>query len=73
MKPNMKHIASVVLGLTLAAAGSAYADDQYVALPSYRVGPYAAGGSGFTDARSYGVLGDAAWLTGIASADFMDR
>lgn len=30
-------------------AGSAQAQDkeQYIALPSYRVGPYAAGGSGF--------------------------
>ncbi|MQA38426.1 ABC transporter substrate-binding protein [Rugamonas aquatica] len=47
----MKRIASVVLGLTLTAAGAAWAQpavtDQYVALPSYRVGPYAAGGSGF--------------------------
>jgi branched-chain amino acid transport system substrate-binding protein len=35
------------LGLTLAPAPHAQAQDQYVALPSYRVGPYAAGGSGF--------------------------
>ncbi|KQT60500.1 MULTISPECIES: ABC transporter substrate-binding protein [unclassified Aureimonas] len=36
------------LGLaTLAPAGSAYADEQYFPLQSYRVGPYAAGGTGF--------------------------
>ncbi|MBY0556360.1 MAG: ABC transporter substrate-binding protein [Burkholderiaceae bacterium] len=45
----MNRIASVAIGLTLASAwtSSAWAQDQYVALPSYRVGPYAAGGSGF--------------------------
>ncbi|OEZ59851.1 ABC transporter substrate-binding protein [Duganella sp. HH105] len=47
----MKRIASLALGLTLVASMPAWAQpavaDQYVALPSYRVGPYAAGGSGF--------------------------
>ncbi|MFM9436861.1 branched-chain amino acid transport system substrate-binding protein [Janthinobacterium sp. CG_23.3] len=36
-------VASAAMGI----AGSALADDQFIALPSYRVGPYAAGGSGF--------------------------
>jgi branched-chain amino acid transport system substrate-binding protein len=46
----MKRIASVVVALTLVTAGAAWAQpapEQYIALPSYRVGPYAAGGSGF--------------------------
>ena len=43
---------SFVLGIAMVsslAAGSAWAQpaEQFVALPSYRVGPYAAGGSGF--------------------------
>jgi len=45
----MKRFASIIAGLTLAASGAAIAQpaEQYIALPSYRVGPYAAGGSGF--------------------------
>lgn len=46
----MKRIASVVVALTLVTTGAAWAQpaaEQYIALPSYRVGPYAAGGSGF--------------------------
>ena len=47
----MKIIASFVLGAalvaTIAPALAQQAAGQYVALPSYRVGPYAAGGSGF--------------------------
>lgn len=45
----MKRLASIVAGITLAASGAAIAQpaEQYIALPSYRVGPYAAGGSGF--------------------------
>jgi branched-chain amino acid transport system substrate-binding protein len=50
----MKHIKSLMLAAAIASAaltmaGSAQAQDkeQYIALPSYRVGPYAAGGSGF--------------------------
>ncbi len=51
----MKRIKSLMLGAALVAAAGAvvpaYAQpavtEQFVALPSYRVGPYAAGGSGF--------------------------
>ena len=45
----MKHYASIVAAILLAASGAALAQSaaQYIALPSYRVGPYAAGGSGF--------------------------
>jgi len=44
----MTRIKSAVLAALLASAfGQAVAADQFVALPSYRVGPYAAGGSGF--------------------------
>jgi branched-chain amino acid transport system substrate-binding protein len=44
----MKFIKSVLIGTALAsAAGAALAQEQFVPLPSYRVGPYAAGGSGF--------------------------
>lgn len=47
----MKITASFVLGAalvaTIAPALAQQAAGQYVALPSYRVGPYAAGGSGF--------------------------
>ncbi|HZX29336.1 MAG TPA: ABC transporter substrate-binding protein, partial [Telluria sp.] len=44
----MTRFKSVVLAALLAGAlGQAAAADQFVALPSYRVGPYAAGGSGF--------------------------
>jgi branched-chain amino acid transport system substrate-binding protein len=44
----MNRFKSVVLAAALLGAlGSALAADQFVALPSYRVGPYAAGGSGF--------------------------
>jgi len=45
----MKRFAAIVAGITLAASGAALAQpaEQYIALPSYRVGPYAAGGSGF--------------------------
>ncbi|MBV7539187.1 ABC transporter substrate-binding protein [Duganella sp. sic0402] len=45
----MKRLTSFIAGITLAASGAASAQpaEQYVALPSYRVGPYAAGGSGF--------------------------
>ena len=49
----MKHIQSLMLAAAIASAaltmaGSAQAQDkeQYIALPSYRVGPYAAGGPG---------------------------
>ncbi|WP_317204758.1 ABC transporter substrate-binding protein [Janthinobacterium sp.] len=48
----MKSIKSLLLGAAigaaaLTAAGAALAQEQFIALPSYRVGPYAAGGSGF--------------------------
>ncbi|USX14606.1 ABC transporter substrate-binding protein [Oxalobacteraceae bacterium OTU3REALA1] len=47
----MKIMASFVIGAalvaTIAPALAQQAAGQYVALPSYRVGPYAAGGSGF--------------------------
>jgi branched-chain amino acid transport system substrate-binding protein len=47
----MKTMTSFVLGLALATAIAPAlaqpAGEQYIALPSYRVGPYAAGGSGF--------------------------
>jgi branched-chain amino acid transport system substrate-binding protein len=43
----MKLIKTILLGAALAGAGQALAADQFVALPSYRVGPYGAGGSGF--------------------------
>ena len=45
----MKRLASIIAAVLLAASGAALAQpgEQYVALPSYRVGPYAAGGSGF--------------------------
>ena len=42
-KQAMLCVALAVAG----ALGPAWAADQFVALPSYRVGPYAAGGSGF--------------------------
>ncbi|THC41398.1 ABC transporter substrate-binding protein [Massilia sp. Mn16-1_5] len=44
----MKVIKSIVLAAALmGAGGQVLAADQFVALPSYRVGPYGAGGSGF--------------------------
>ncbi|HUW37441.1 MAG TPA: ABC transporter substrate-binding protein [Rhodocyclaceae bacterium] len=44
----MKLIKIVLLALSLAtAAGAAFAQDQFIPLIDYRVGPYAAGGSGF--------------------------
>ncbi|QGZ40488.1 branched-chain amino acid transport system substrate-binding protein [Pseudoduganella flava] len=43
----MKLLHSLVLGTVLAAGAAAQAQEQFVALPSYRVGPYASGGSGF--------------------------
>jgi branched-chain amino acid transport system substrate-binding protein len=44
----MKLIKSVLLGAALASAvGTAAADDQFIPILSYRVGPYAAGGTGF--------------------------
>lgn len=44
----MKVIKSIVLAAALMGAGAqVLAADQFVALPSYRVGPYGAGGSGF--------------------------
>ncbi|MCG2585276.1 ABC transporter substrate-binding protein [Massilia sp. TS11] len=44
----MKHVKIALLTAALCGAfGTALAADQFVALPSYRVGPYAAGGSGF--------------------------
>jgi branched-chain amino acid transport system substrate-binding protein len=43
----MKLIKTILLGAAIAGAGQAVAADQFVALPSYRVGPYGAGGSGF--------------------------
>jgi branched-chain amino acid transport system substrate-binding protein len=44
----MKLIKTLMLGAALAGAfNQVQAADQFVALPSYRVGPYAAGGSGF--------------------------
>ena len=43
----MKLIKTILLGAAIAGAGQALAADQFVALPSYRVGPYGAGGSGF--------------------------
>ena len=50
----MKHIKSLMLAtafataaFTIAGTAQAQVQDQYIALPSYRVGPYAAGGSGF--------------------------
>ena len=36
-----------VLGAAVGASGAARADEQYFPLQSYRVGPYAAGGTGF--------------------------
>ncbi|MET0962613.1 MAG: ABC transporter substrate-binding protein, partial [Noviherbaspirillum sp.] len=44
----MRTIKSLMLGAALVGAwGSAVAQEQYVPLLSYRVGPYAAGGTGF--------------------------
>jgi branched-chain amino acid transport system substrate-binding protein len=48
----MKCIKSLLLGAafisaTMSIASSVQAQEQFIALPSYRVGPYAAGGSGF--------------------------
>jgi branched-chain amino acid transport system substrate-binding protein len=45
----MKRFASIIAVIMLGASGAALAQpaEQYIALPSYRVGPYAAGGSGF--------------------------
>ena len=48
----MKCIKSLLLGAAfvsaaMGVASSVQAQEQFVALPSYRVGPYAAGGSGF--------------------------
>jgi branched-chain amino acid transport system substrate-binding protein len=44
----MKFIKSVLLGAALiGAAGVAMAQEQFIPILSYRVGPYAAGGSGF--------------------------
>ncbi|MES2297397.1 MAG: ABC transporter substrate-binding protein [Pseudomonadota bacterium] len=44
----MKSIKSSILcAAVLGVFGQALAADQFVALPSYRIGPYAAGGSGF--------------------------
>ena len=40
-----KWVAGIVAGIAL--AGSAVAQEQYIPILSYRVGPYAAGGSGF--------------------------
>lgn len=44
MKPALKFMLCAALA---GAFTQAHAAEQYVALPSYRVGPYAAGGSGF--------------------------
>ena len=48
----MKCIKSLLLGAAfigaaMGVASSAQAQEQFIALPTYRVGPYAAGGSGF--------------------------
>lgn len=44
----MKLIHSALLGLAcFGSVATSFAADQYIPLPSYRVGPYAAGGSGF--------------------------
>ena len=47
----MKTLKHLMLGAALAgallASAASYAQEQFIALPSYRVGPYAAGGSGF--------------------------
>lgn len=44
----LKHLTPAVLAVGLAlAAPAAQADEQYFPLQSYRVGPYAAGGTGF--------------------------
>ena len=44
----MKIIKSLLLtSAILGAVGAAQANDQFIPLLSYRVGPYAAGGSGF--------------------------
>lgn len=40
-------LGSAALAPLVAAFSSAYADEQYFPLQSYRVGPYAAGGTGF--------------------------
>jgi len=40
-------ISAVAVCSALASIGNAVADEQYIPLLSYRVGPYAAGGSGF--------------------------
>jgi branched-chain amino acid transport system substrate-binding protein len=43
----MKAITSALLGVALLAASAAWAQEQYIPVLSYRVGPYAAGGSGY--------------------------
>ncbi|MES1988416.1 MAG: ABC transporter substrate-binding protein [Pseudomonadota bacterium] len=51
MKKNLSKIAKILVSIGLSAtffAGNAYAEnEQYFPLQSYRIGPYAAGGSGF--------------------------
>ena len=49
MMPKIRLRAALLAGATLlaGAAGAATADEQYFPLQSYRVGPYAAGGTGF--------------------------
>jgi branched-chain amino acid transport system substrate-binding protein len=46
MRKLTRLAAALLLGTTL-AGGAALADEQYFPLQSYRVGPYAAGGTGF--------------------------
>ena len=43
----LKHIGAAAVAAALLAAPQARADEQYFPLQSYRVGPYAAGGTGF--------------------------
>lgn len=44
----MAYVKTIAAAVLLATAGGAFAGtEQFIALPSYRVGPYASGGSGF--------------------------
>jgi branched-chain amino acid transport system substrate-binding protein len=43
---KLSHAALLGLGTLIAASAFAQANEQFIGLPSYRVGPYAAGGSG---------------------------
>ena len=50
MKQRLHSITGAIvlaLGITVLSAGADAANEQYFPLQSYRVGPYAAGGTGF--------------------------